>query len=197
MVSNESLYNEFLLKSTEDCRDRIEYVKLYNVTHATKAYNQAIQKARNNLIVCVHQDVKLFDNFVDCLESCLAKLSKWGICGLAGATYLGKLVSAGDKIITKVMTIDDLCIILDRRNPLRFDEAFKWWHFYGEDIALQANEMGLGTYILPCRFLHRPTPSDESWKAMPDIGGYSLARQKLRQKWNKKVGRIFTTIGTH
>jgi len=197
---NQAIYEEFVLKSTEDCRDKIEYMPLYNVTHPTKALNQAIEKAKHNLIIICHQDVKLPDNFVACLESCLAKLPKWGLCGLAGVDFQGGNPFVNGKKIAKVMTIDSLCVILDRRNPLRFDEGFKWWHCYAEDLALQANFMGPGTYALPCKWIHQNVGPDQ-WNLMQDFGGREEADQRLREKWLRKVReagfrKIFMTIGT-
>lgn len=198
-VNNEGLYREYTLGSTQNCKERIQYMPLYGVTHPTRAYNQAIEKARHNLVVCVHQDVRFLVNFADCLEAWLSKLPKWGVCGLAGTTRQGKMEISNfapydnrERRITGVMTLDGLCVILDKRNPLRFDEGFTGWHFYAEDIALQANDRGLGAYVLPCRFHHL---SPRSFNGLPDKGGWFQAFNRMKQKW-RKYSPIYSTVGT-
>lgn len=199
MVNNEDIYATHVKASTEAYKDRIEYMPLYNVTHPTKAYNQAITHATHNLVVCCHQDVKFIDNFEECLNFWLSKLPTWGICGLAGTTHDKKLEISDfapydkrERKITKVMTIDGLCVILEKQKPLRFDEELKWWHFYAEDIALQANDIGLGAYVLPCKFYHL---SPRSFEALPEHGGFTQASNRMKRKW-RKCRPIHTTVGT-
>ena len=59
-----------------------------NYTNVCKAYNDAILKINEDIIIFVHQDVYLPKNFFDQLENSIEQLKDidWGILGSAGVS---------------------------------------------------------------------------------------------------------------
>ena len=196
LVCDQERYRNCVLKSTKDYKSKIEYVPLFNVDHATKALNEAVDKANHNLIVICHQDFVFVDNIVKCMETWLPKLDNWGVCGLAGATRKGEQTARDlpGAIVHEVLTVDSMCVILDKRNSLRFDEEFLWWHMYAEDLCLQAiYDYDYNVYVLPCGWIH---PGDDTYDKLPGAGGMEPSWERMREKWYPRVhGQICTTVG--
>jgi len=78
-----------------------------NFTSAAKAYNDAIDKSENDLIVFAHQDVILPEEWINDLERALACLEaddpKWGVIGCFGELQkdreVGYIFSAGRGVL--------------------------------------------------------------------------------------------------
>ena len=136
---------------------------------AAAAYNDALRKAANNLIVFVHQDVFLPDAWLSQLEANLQRLEEkdpgWGVIGCWGAradgelcghiysSGLGVLGRAVDQAVA-VQTLDEVVLIVRRDSGLSFDETLPHFHFYGTDICMRAAEQGRRCYAISAFCIH-------------------------------------------
>lgn len=136
---------------------------------ASTAYNNAIDHARNDLIVFCHQDILLPENWLVQLEEALDYLQTedphWGVLGSCGATQDGRgwghVYSSGRDVIGEpferpvpVQTLDEIVLVLRRSTGLRFDDALPHFHFYGADICLRAAARGMNSYAVSTFCIH-------------------------------------------
>lgn len=176
----------------------IEFIKLDNEDNknfdsAAKAFNYGIKKARNDLVVCVHEDMVFEESWFDAFIEQEDKLENWGVLGIVGMVsgkphhYWGY---KHDKPC-EAETLDECCIILNKKNNIWFDEkTFTAWHSYGVDFCLQARHKGLKLYIIGGKAHHNDT-----WKHYTKLILPQEARNLIRQKWGKIFGTIRTTTG--
>jgi hypothetical protein len=136
---------------------------------AAKAYNDAIDRSANDLIVFAHQDVLFPEQWLSQLERALNDLEatdpKWGVLGCYGltcdGTERGHVYSAGRDVFgrpfehpTQVQTLDEIVLILRKSSGLRFDERLPHFHLYGADICLAAAKKGMNSYAIPAFCIH-------------------------------------------
>jgi len=140
-----------------------------NFSSAAKAYNDAISKSRNDLIVFCHQDVIFPEAWLSRLENALDDLTvqdpAWGVLGCYGKTSdgdaWGQVYSSGLGVIgtpvkrpKAVQTLDELVLILRKSSGLRFDERLPHFHLYGTDICLAAAKTGMKSYAMSAFCIH-------------------------------------------
>jgi len=140
-----------------------------NFSSAAKAYNDAIEKSRNDLIVFVHQDVILPNPWLADLEKALAHLKvsdpNWGVLGSYGKTQDGRgwghVYSSGRDVIGEplerpvaVQTLDEIVLIMKKSSGLRFDDSLPNFHMYGADICLRAAKKGMKSYAVSAFCIH-------------------------------------------
>lgn len=136
---------------------------------ASKAYNDAIEKSWNDLIVFAHQDMILPDLWLTDLEKALAHLEvadpNWGVLGCYGETLdcggRGYIYSSGLGILgapfeqpAPVHTLDEIVLILRKSSGLKFDYTLPHFHFYGTDICLRAAQKGMKSYAISAFCMH-------------------------------------------
>ncbi len=136
---------------------------------ASLAYNDAIDKSENDLIVFAHQDILFAANWIEDLRLALARLEEtdpnWGVLGCYGETLhdngRGYILSGAQGILGKpfiqpepVQTLDEIVLILRKSSGMRFDESLPHFHFYGADISLQAAQRKQGVYVIPAFCVH-------------------------------------------
>jgi hypothetical protein len=139
---------------------------------AAKAYNAAIRRASNELLIFVHQDIFLPESWMSQLERSLLYLQgadpNWGVLGCWGATrqrnYLGHVFSSGWGVLGRsfdypkpVQTLDEIVLIFKRGSGLAFDEDLPHYHFYGTDICMRAAKCGRLSYTMPAFCIHNTT----------------------------------------
>jgi hypothetical protein len=131
-------------------------------TSASIAFNSAIEEARNDLILFVHQDIYLPETWFADVNRCLALLKEqsanWGVLGCFGShkaafgglgrVYTRGLGRHGRRIARPepVQTLDEIVLIVRRSSGLLFDPLLPHFHLYGTDICLAAEEKGLVNY---------------------------------------------------
>ena len=140
-----------------------------NFGSAAKAYNDAIDRAANDLIVFCHQDIVLPETWLSQLQCALDDLAisdpKWGVLGSYGKTQDGRgwghVYSSGRDAIGEplqrpvaVQTLDEIVLILRKSSDLRFDDSLPHFHFYGADICLRAAKRGLKSYAVSTFCIH-------------------------------------------
>lgn len=137
---------------------------------AGKAFNEAIEQARGELLVFAHQDVYLPQGWKENLDRAIGQVAardgRWAVLGPVGvaddheirghiySTGLGDYVGEPFSEPCEAATLDELLLVLRRSAGLRFDDELPGFHLYGADICLEARRRGLGAYIVPAFCLH-------------------------------------------
>lgn len=140
-----------------------------NFESATKAYNDAIKRSTNDLIVFCHQDIFLPEAWTSEVARALNYLeahdSNWGVLGCSGITrdrhhwrylYSSGLGVSGEPLARPepVQTLDEIVLILKKSSNLRFDERLPSFHLYGTDICLRAASVGMKSYAISAFCMH-------------------------------------------
>jgi glycosyltransferase involved in cell wall biosynthesis len=169
-VNNKAVLQDNLLASP--CIRNPEITELLlqeGFSSASAAYNDALEKSRNDVIVFAHQDMYFPESWVFDLGRSLQWLERedaaWGILGCFGVTAnktrYGRVYSAGLGLIgnaierpTRVRTLDEIVLIIRQSSGLNFDVSLPGFHFYGADICLRALSRGMYNYSLPAFCVH-------------------------------------------
>ncbi len=136
---------------------------------AGKAYNDAIDKSSNDLIVICHADIILPENWLLQLDRALGHLETsdplWGVLGCSGVAvdghhwryiYTSGLGISGERYEqpVAVRTLDEIVLVLRKSSGLRFDPALPHYHLYGTDICLRAAKRGMKSYSISAFCIH-------------------------------------------
>jgi len=136
---------------------------------AGSAYNEALDNARNDLIVFAHQDMYFPDAWFSDVQRAIEYLDvidpHWGVLGCYGVgvegSRYGRVYSSGLGLIgtpiehpTPVQTLDEIVLIVRKSSGLRFDPTLPSFHFYGADICLRAAARGMKSYAIPAFCVH-------------------------------------------
>jgi hypothetical protein len=136
---------------------------------ASTAYNDAIDRSTNDLIVFAHQDMIFPESWLLDLQRALDSVQQtdpqWGVLGCYGETLhdngRGYIYSGGLGIMGKpldrpapVQTLDEIVLILRKSSGLRFDPDLPHFHFYGADICMAAAARGLKSYAISAFCIH-------------------------------------------
>jgi Glycosyltransferase like family len=163
-----------------------------NFPSAATAYNDAIDRSANDLMVFVHQDIYLPETWPADVEAALERLEEtdphWGVLGCYGQTEAnegrGHVYDSGLGVIWKpfrrparVQTLDEIVLILRKSSGLRFDESIPHFHMYGADICLQAAERGMTSYAISAFCVHNTYRSVALPKEFYDC------YRHVRRKW--------------
>jgi hypothetical protein len=167
--SREVLAQNLLASPCLRSTGRHEVLIQENYPSASAAYNDALRKAANELIVFVHQDVFLPDAWLSQVEESLRCLEEkdpdWGVAGCWGARadgdLCGHIYSSGLGVLGRefkqpvpVQTLDEIVLIFRRASGFTFDETLPHFHFYGTDICMKAAERGLQCYAISAFCIH-------------------------------------------
>ena len=140
-----------------------------NFPSAARAYNNALARVADGVVVFVHQDIILPEEWISQLYESLDWLNvndaNWGVlgCGGVGADGEGRghIFSSGVGLMGRpfprpmeVRTLDEIVLILRKSSGLRFDEQLPHFHFYGTDICLRAAKLGMKSYAIPAFCVH-------------------------------------------
>jgi hypothetical protein len=169
-VNNELLFGTHFLASPCFLGDHGHQILVQkNFSSATKAYNDAIDRARNDLIVLCHQDMFLPEAWLNQLQNAIRQLEtldpNWGVIGPGGITRDGQgqghLYSSGLGVIgtpfpepMRVQTLDEIVLVLRKSSGLRFDDHLPHFHLYGTDICLQAAKRDMNCYAISAFCIH-------------------------------------------
>ncbi len=167
-----------------------------------EAYNLAWERAHSEYLVFCHEDVIFPPDWLAYLRQALEAIHKpdypWGVLGAVGriskrffghCTDLEGIDRCDGPLPAVVETLDELCLIVRRDLPLRFDEKLGGYHLYGVDLCIQAWEKDLCCFAadLPLRHnsltTHRPP-------------AYHRIKKRLQRKWmfrRKKIGKLIYT----
>jgi GT2 family glycosyltransferase len=153
-----------------------EVILIRGAPGAASGLNQAIERAKHELVVCVHQDVYLPRGWERRVyqQFRLAE-ERFGPIGVAGVYGVGevedragappaarrvgwiydrdRLLRDGPELPARASTLDEVVLILRRDMPLWFDPALGF-HLYGADLCLRARERGPAVVVLEALCLH-------------------------------------------
>lgn len=194
-VNSFDCYISNVKESTKRYADEIDYVVVETPPSAAVGLNSGLKRAKRDIVVCCHQDIFfLTDNWIDQMFSQLENVLVWGVVGCAGTAEGNPSIGCHSGLTmgttpVKVQTVDGSLIVLNKENGLLFDERLRYFHMYDVDISLQANEKGLGTYVICAPLIH-----NTHWSAG---AGLHESVQYLKHKWQGKVNTFYTTIGVY
>jgi len=161
---------------------------------APTAYNDAISRSDNDLIVFAHQDVVFPASWIHDLDRSLELLDEidplWGVIGCYGETLndngRGYVYSPGRGILGKefqypslVQTLDEAVLIIRKSSGLRFDRDLPDFHFYGADICMAAAERGMKSYAICALCVHN---SQQNLVLPP---AFYRSYSHFRNRWRK------------
>jgi hypothetical protein len=191
-VNNDELLAHNLLRSPEVSQAK-EVLLQKSFSSAAMAYNSGIDKSNTEILVFVHQDVYLPSGWLDCLKKALAYLSthdpKWGVLGVRGVSsdsrFHGHIYCTGNKGILgetftkpqRILTLDEVLLVVRKSSGLRFDAQLPGFHFYGTDICLESNRQNLQSYVIPAFCIH----NTNGYESMPIEFWQSYSF--IRKKW--------------
>ena len=180
-VNDGLIFKKFCGKSPDLTDD---FVVMSNAKSAAAAFNYGMKKAKHDICVCCHQDVFFPPGW---RKGLTIPKEKFGVLGLYGIDLHGRTVGhihdphgyRKEGIMpAEAQSVDELCMIIDRRTGLEFDEELGGWHFYGADICLQAITQGLKNYVIDNLAIHA------SGGQLDNSFGDMLA--KFTKKWDGK-----------
>jgi hypothetical protein len=167
--TDEILRSNFLASPCLSGSHRNQIIVQKDYASAAKAYNDAIDRAENDLLVFAHQDVIFPQSWLSQLERALDHLEaadpNWGVLGCYGKTRdgmgIGFIYSPGRGVIgkafdspTPIQTLDEIVLVLKKSSGLRFDDRLPHFHLYGTDICLRAETRGMRNYVIPAFCVH-------------------------------------------
>jgi hypothetical protein len=178
-VSDDAILGSCLLASPcFGAPTRHETILVRNAPSAAHGLNLGLERARQQWVVCVHQDVYLPGGWDGRLVRQLDEVERrFGPIGVAGVYGVGPVIARGNEtdrlaaerighvvdrgrllrdgpeLPARAATLDELLLVLPRDTPLRFDPALGF-HLYGADICLQAAERGLAVAVVDAHCDH-------------------------------------------
>jgi hypothetical protein len=153
-------------------KNHFEVLMMKNYSSASKAYNAAIEQARNDLIVFIHQDIYLPEAWLSCFNKSLSYLDReeinWGVLGCYGVRQEGRIEVRLGQVYTTgmgihgqwiykpepVQTLDEIVLVIRKSSGLRFDPSLPYFHLYGTDICMSAREKEMMCYVIPAFCIH-------------------------------------------
>ena len=151
---------------------RHEVILVRNGPNVAAKLNLGLERAQNEWVVCIHQDVWLPAGwdllFAHQLHQAELRFGPIGVAGVYGvgdaitpdqparplaAERIGRVVDRGrmlqdgPELPEAVATLDELLLAVRRQSGPRFDPSLGF-HLYGADICLQARERKLATVAL-------------------------------------------------
>ena len=162
---------------------------------ASVAYNDAIDKAKTDLIVFAHQDVYFPKDWLADLNRSLKILevsdSNWGVLGCSGVNNCGLfaayLYSVGLGILggpfsqpIAIDTLDEFILILRKSSNLRFDPNLPSFHFYGTDICLSSRKAKKNCYAISAFSVHNTSYG-------PLAPDFFRCYWPVKRKWKKHL----------
>ncbi len=166
-----------------------------NYLSAAKAYNEAIDGSKGELIIFLHQDVYLPTGWLSRLKTCVDALDRqdpnWGVAGCWGVTQNGQgyghIYSTGVHVLGSrfddpkpVQTLDEVVLIMRRQSGLRFDEGLPGFHFYGTDLCMAAAALNRRCYAISAFCVH----NSNYLRVLPNefYEGYRYIKKSWRER---------------
>jgi hypothetical protein len=173
-VSDDNVLKQNLLSSPiyrPNCHHEI--IIRHGFNSASLAYNDAMDRANNDLMVFLHQDVFLPEGWDEKLFRIIYSLEEekipWGVLGSFGITLdgqpaghlytngLGKVLGSSKNPI-EVQSLDEVVIVMKKSSGLQFDVFLPGFHLYGTDICFEAKKIGLKCFAISNFCYHNSLP---------------------------------------
>lgn len=138
----------------------------------SQAMSYGVKKTQNDLIIVVHEDVRLIDGWQLRFEQSLAELEKyddqWAVLGSVGWLQDGCIqghwsdpfryantFSETGLPYCEVERLDEQILIFNRSRLPVFDENLPGIHHIGRDISMAMRKSGLKTYAIDAPTIHK------------------------------------------
>lgn len=211
MISIISVFNdkafleENLLATLSNQLSGHELIVIDNIDHkftsAASALNYGAEQATGNILMFVHQDMRLLENnTLSKIEAYVNSLPDFGIGGVIGLSMdghiKGYILNTFEKLGTpyaspeEVQTLDECVLIIKKEifHKIRFDEqTLDGWHLYGVDFCLAAQKSGLKAYVLPIITHH--------FSLATNYDQLLEYQKRILDKYKAFVSPIYTTCG--
>ena len=162
-------------------------------TDAYRGLNALLNAARAPYVVLCHQDVRLLADDFGTLDQRLAELTQrdpnWAVAGNAGGVAPGQLAvcitdphgkaQRAGTFPERVVSLDENFLVVRRDSRIGFSHDLSGFHFYGADICLHAQHMGLTAYVIDFHLKHL-SPGKMSHD-------FTLGRDAFRAKWSRAL----------
>jgi hypothetical protein len=183
LVGNQDTYQKCFLSSplfqAKDESFNFQIIPQSGFRTAADALNDGIERAENNLIACVHQDVILPVTWMSSFLAGLGQVESLGVpvgvVGCWGITSEGEKAGhvyhrdrqlfprkPGDNgnrgamsLPMRVQTLDELLIAFRKSTGLRFDPALPSFFGYAVDLCLEAEARGFQNFSIDCPCVHQ------------------------------------------
>ncbi len=171
---------------------------------AAERYNRAWDASESDLIVFCHEDVEFPSNWLEQLKKNLNQLQEdkvhWGLLGPMGRqrkNFFGSYADPDQTVFhgplpAEVDSLDEMCLIVRRDLPLRFDPKLGGYHLYGVDLAIQCRMEDYKVLAID-QFLQHHTETRGNVSRPPE---YHQIKKRLQKKWRWKTSKIGKQIGT-
>lgn len=195
-VNDEGIFNS-CLRHSPGAKSAAEVIIQKDFPSAAKAYNDAIRKAKTDLVVFAHQDVYLprewFDSVQGFLDLLSTKNTNWGVLGVWGLNSAGAgagflyCTGAGAQLgkpaadISEVRALDEVVLILRKSSMLSFDEHLPGFHMYGTDICMAARRRGMKCYAISAFCIHNAS----GYRMLP--AAFWKACFFIRKNWKSEL----------
>jgi hypothetical protein len=196
----------------EDC----EYLYLDNTRanrfDAYRGLNTFLGVAQGEYVVLCHQDVELLEDGRAKLDAAIASVeaidADWGLLGNAGGLPNGTIVrritdstgtddGRGLPYPIRVVTVDENFMVARRVANLAVSGDMNGFHMYGTDLALVAERLGYGTYVVDFHLIHHGKGTlDENFFRLRRELQVKLARLS-RWRWVVTTCTQFAVVGMH
>jgi glycosyltransferase involved in cell wall biosynthesis len=199
-VNKEDVLNKNLLSSKDIYNHQV--ILQRDCNNICIAYNEAMKQATEDIVIFIHQDVYLPDNFFSQLETSLQQLEgvDWGVLGVAGIKgkdgYTGYILDRGkiwgtpSELPRIVETLDELLLII-KKDSFRFDENLTSQHLFGADICLQATSQNKKNFAIN-GFCHHNSYTQNVLYSDLLPQEFQDAKEYLKNKWINYLP-IYTT----
>jgi SAM-dependent methyltransferase len=141
-----------------------------NCKSAADGLNEGIKRAKNEVVICVHQDVYLpqgwVERFWEQYDLAQQRFSPLGVFGVYGVHRQNAFMSRAGHVIDRdrvlkeeeplpalVDSLDELLLAVPKSSGLQFDPGMGF-HFYGADICLSARERALHALVIDALCFH-------------------------------------------
>ncbi|MFO0938669.1 MAG: glycosyltransferase [Gemmataceae bacterium] len=170
-LSNENILRSNLLASPDLAQGhKHEMIFIRNCSSAAEGLNMGLENAKNEIVICIHQDVFLpkgwCDRFSDCWFQAQSLYGPLGVVGVYGVVEQANNSIRAGHVIDRIRmlkeffplpvpcrTLDELLLAIPRNSLIRFDPNLGF-HLYGADACLQAQRLGLANVIIETPCLH-------------------------------------------
>ncbi|MDY4857711.1 MAG: glycosyltransferase [Candidatus Onthovivens sp.] len=209
VFNNEEILNKYLLSSLskQSFQDYeiilIDSVKM-NFKSAAKALNYAVNLAKGEVYIFVHQDIKfLSDDVLNKINEYSLKY-QFGIGGVAGRINNSKgtisSIKMGEdfvdggiqdiKEVVEVDTLDECLFFIKKENFLGFDEDLgDTYHLFATDYCYKAKLNNQKIYLFPLNVYHLSKGDSMN-------ENYFKTLYKIGRKYHKKIKYLHTTCVT-
>ena len=196
-VNSQQVLDQCLAHSPDIASGKVPLRTYEGYQVAALAYNKALAECDAEWLVLAHQDVYLPKGFIERAVEALTHLTEtapdWAVAGLVGATndrhVHGRIwcsgngweIGDGESLPARVITLDELVLIVRTNAGLQFDAQLPGFHMYGADIVLQAEAQGRTAWAIDAPVVHHSKP-------VVNLGGdYARASRYMRKKWASRL----------